>query len=548
MRSTRSRSLLALAAAAALTLTACGSSSEPRAASADPVDGGTLTIAIDSDPGSQFDIHVTAADIAANVLRGVFDSLVVQDADGGFEPWLAESWDVSPDGLQYTFTLRDDVLFHDGEKFDAEAVKVNFDHVTDPETKSQYAAGLLGGDAYESTEVLDPYTVRINLNRPYAPLLQSLSTTYLGFYSPAVLGSSADQLVAGGPDVTVGTGPFEFSGYVPGQEVTFTKNADYDWGPANATHTGPAHVEHLTYRILPENSVRSGALTSGEVDVASSIATGDVAAIRSDPDITVTSTPAPGLPYSIFLNHSHGVFTDKRVRQAFERGIDITSAVEAVYGGEYERAWSVLAPTTPDAYDPSVEGTWEYDADLANRLLDEAGWTERDADGFRTKDGERLSAGWPSAAAPREDRKSLIDAFQADLKEIGFELQAEPLDPGAYIDQLYAGTYDIADWSFVRPDGDILRLHLFSEFAPIQNASFVDDGEVDDWVVRASESTDPAERAELYGQVQHWVIDDAAIIPVYIPSEIVGAAAHVGGLRSDISGSPLVYDAWTTRS
>src|SRR5699024_4185000 len=116
------------------------------------------------------------------------------------------------------------------------------------------------------------------------------------------------------------------------------KNADYDWAPANATHSGPAHIDSLTYRILPESSVRSGALTSGEVDVASSIATGDVTALRSDPEITVTSAPAPGLPYSVFLNHSRGVFTDQAVRQAFQRGIDITSAVAAVYGGEYERA------------------------------------------------------------------------------------------------------------------------------------------------------------------------------------------------------------------
>src|SRR5690606_34024270 len=131
----------------------------------------------------------------------------------------------------------------------------------------------------------------------------------------------------------------------------------------------------------------------------------------------------------------------------------------------------------PNSYDPSVEGTWEYDPDLAEALLDDAGWTERDADGYRTKDGVRLSAWWPSFQAPREDRKSLIDAFQADLKKIGFELRPEPLDGGAYIERLYGGTYDIADWSFVRPEGDILRLHLYSAFSPIQNASYVNDPE-----------------------------------------------------------------------
>ena len=540
------RTLAALVVAGALALAGCSGSDQQNSA-AEPVDGGTITVAIDSDPGSQFDVHVSAADIAALVLRNVFDSLVVQDPDGSFKPWLADKWEISPDGLTYTFTLKQGVTFQDGTPFDAAAVKANFDHVKDPETKSQYAAGLLAGDAYTSTEVVDDHTVKINLSRPYAPLLQSLSTTYLGFYSPKVLASSADKLVAGGPDVTVGTGPYKLSEYVAGQSVTFVRNPDYNWGPANATHTGAVHPEKLVYRILPENSVRAGALSSGEIDVASNVSPNDVEGLKSNPSLTVSGVGAPGLPYSIFLNHSRGIFADKLVRQAFERGIDITSAVNAVYGGQYERAWSVLGPTTPNAYDASVEKTWEFDQNLANQLLDQAGWTARDSEGYRTKGGQRLSARWPSASAPREDRKSLADAFQADLKKIGFELEPTPLDVGAYVDQLYKGGYDIADWSFVRPEGDILRLHLYSKFAPVQNASFVNDPQVDEWVTKASESTDQAERKDLYSKVQHWVVDDAAIVPIYVPSHIVGVSSNIGGLRADITGWPLLYDAWTTK-
>jgi peptide/nickel transport system substrate-binding protein len=542
----RTGTALALVAAGALALAGCSAAAGGGAAG-DPVDGGTITVAIDSDPSSQLDIHVTAADITALVLRNVFDSLVVQDPDGTIEPWLADSWEISDDGLQYTFDLKAGVTFTDGEVFDAAAVKANFDHIADPDTASQYAAALLGGDAYAGTQVVDADTVTVSFAHPYAAFLQAASTAYLGFYSPKVLGSSADKLIAGGPGITVGTGPFILDNIVPGQEISFTKNPDYAWGPANATHTGPAHPDTLVYRILPENAVRAGALTSGEVDVASNVSPNDVPALDADGTITVSGADAPGLPYSIFLNHSTGVFQDKLVRQAFERGIDITSAVAAVYGGEYDRAWSVLGPTTPNSYDPTVEGTWEYDADLANQLLDEAGWTDRDADGYRTKDGVRLSAWWPSYTAPREDRKSLIDAFQADLKKIGFELRPEPLDGGAYIETLYGGTYDIADWSFVRPEGDILRLHLYSAFSPIQNASYVNDPELDDLLVKAAESTDPDERKAIYGQVQHWVIDDAAIVPIYVPRHIVGTAANIGGLRADVTGWPLLYDAWTTK-
>ena len=538
---------LAVIAATALAVSGCSAPGPGPAADGEPVDGGTITVAIDGDPSSQLDIHVTAADISALVLRNAFDSLVVQDVDGSFGPWLAESWDVSDDGLAYTFDLKDGVTFHDGEVFDAEAVKANFDHISNPETASQYAAARLGGDTYARTEVVDNDTFIVHFTEPYAAFLQAASTPYLGFYSPAVLADSADKLIAGGPGVTVGTGPFVLDGIVAGQELSFTKNPDYNWAPENATHTGAARADALVFRILPENAVRAGALSSGDVDVATNLSPNDVPGFEADGTITLTSAAAPGLPYSIFLNHSTGVFQDKLVRQAFQRGIDITSAVGAVYGGEYERAWSVLSPTTPNAYDPSVEGTWEFDPKLAGSLLDQAGWTEKDAEGYRTKDGVRLSAGWPTFSAPREDRKSLTDAFQADLKKIGFELVPQPMDGGAYMESLYGGTYDIVDWSFVRPDGDILRLHLFSEFAPIQNASFVNDAALDELLVTASESTDPAERERIYSDVQHGVIDDAAIVPVYVPSQIVGVSPHIGGVRSDIIGWPLFYDAWTSK-
>lgn len=538
---------LAVIAVTALAVSGCSAPASNANTNGEPVDGGTITVAIDGDPSSQLDIHVTAADISALVLRNVFDSLVVQEADGSFAPWLAEAWEVSDDGLAYTFDLKDGVTFHDGTAFDAEAVKTNFDHISNPETASQYAAALLGGENYAGTEVVDSDTVIVHFTEPYAAFLQAASTTYLGFYSPTVLETSADKLIAGGPGVTVGTGPFVLDEVVAGQELSFTKNPDYNWGPANATHTGPTRADALVFRILPENAVRAGALSSGDIDVATNLSPNDVPSFEADGSITLTSSSAPGLPYSIFLNHSAGVFQDKLVRQAFQRGIDITSAVGAVYGGEYERAWSVLGPATPNAYDPSVEGTWEFDAKLAGDLLDQAGWTQKDADGYRTKDGVRLSAEWPTFSAPREDRKSLTDAFQADLKKIGFELVPKPMDGGAYMESLYGGTYDIVDWSFVRPDGDILRLHLYSDFAPIQNASFVNDAALDELLVTAAQSTDPAERESIYSDVQHWAIEDAAIVPVYVPSQIVGVSPHIGGVRADIMGWPLFYDAWTSK-
>ncbi len=239
--------------------------------------------------------------------------------------------------------------------------------------------------------------------------------------------------------------------------------------------------------------MRAGALTSGEVDVASNVSPSDVPALEADSSITISGADAPGLPYSIFLNHSTGVFQDKLVRQAFERGIDIGSAVTCACTAASTTARGACSARPPRTRsDPSVEGTWEFDPALANKLLDEAGWTEQDADGYRTKDGVRLSAWWPSppgtARGPEEPDRRLR---RPTSRRSASSSVPEPLDGGAYIDTLYGGKYDIADWSFVRPEGDILRLHLYSAFSPIQNASYVNDPDLDALLVKAAEVQRP---------------------------------------------------------
>ncbi len=533
--------------AIALVAAGCAPAATETPGGTEPVAGGTVTVGLESEPAGQFNVHVSGADVAASTLRGIFDSLVSQSNDGEFHPWLARSWDISDDGLTYTFELRDDVTFTDGEPFNAEAVKANFDHVVAKDTASQYASSLIGGSAYDSTEVVDEYTVSIHLKRPFAPLLQGLSTTYLGMISPKVIETSKDQLAAGGPDITVGSGPYVLQSYVAGQEMVLVPNPDHTWGPEDADHTGAARPDRLVLRFLPEPSVRAGALTSGEVDIASNLSPNDAINLENDPAYQLQANENPGLPWSLFLNHDHGILTDAKVREALMRGIDIDSAVQTVYQGKYQRAWSILGPTTPNSYDASLEGTWPHDEDLANQLLDEAGWTERDSDGIRMKDGERLSLNWPTATAARDARAILADAFQADLKKVGVDLAREPLEVGAYLQALQGGDYDVIDWSFVRSDGDILRLHLFSGLAPIQNASWVNDPQVDEWVTQASESSDPAERAELYQKVQQWAIDDVAFIPVYVPTTLVAAANHIGGLTHDISGWPRYDQIWTTK-
>lgn len=536
--------IAAVAAIAALALTAAcgsgGSGDDADASAGPPVSGGSLTFATDSEP-TGWNIHSSAADVVALIERNVFDSLVAQESDGSFVPWLAESWQVLDGGATYEFKLKDGVKFHDGTPFDANAVKLNFDHIVDPDTKSQYAAGLLG--PYTGTEVVDPLTVRVHFSQPFTPFLQAASTTYLGFYSPNAL-ADPDGLNSG--TAAVGTGPFTFGTYTKGQEVVLKANPDYAWGPDNADHTGPAYLKTLTIRFLPENSVRVGALTSGQVDVIGGLPPANVKEVSNNQQLQYLHQDAPGLPYMLFLNNSRAPFDDERVRQAFQAAIDMDQLVQSVYFGAYKRAWGPLGPTTPNSYDDSLEGSIDFDVDKANDLLDEAGWTEKDSEGYRTKDGVRLTASWPTTQSPREQRDTLGQGIQAAVKKVGIFLDRTPMDSGSYLEHLNSGDYDVTDWSFVRSDPDVLRLHLLSGHSPIQNAAYVDDPQVDAWVNQGAEEQDPAARKKIYVDVQNWVDEHAVMIPTYVPAYLVGAAADVLGLRFDPNAWPLFYDAWTS--
>ena len=522
----------ALAATAALVLSACATPASENGADSDAelvwsIEGANLS-------AGHMDPQVSQLDVSGMVQRAVLDSLVFQEDDGTFSPWLATEWNVSDDSTEYTFTLRDDVTFHDGEPFDAAAVKANFDRIVDPETASAQAASMLGADFYEGTEVVDDHTVKVSFSQPYAPFLQAASTPQLGFYSPAVLAESADKLKAGGPGITVGTGPFELTEYTPDQELVYTRNADYAWGPHG--EKAPA-FETLRVEIQPEASVRAGVVESGESDLASNIPP-NLANDLGD-GVTVDSIEYPGLPYSLYLNETYGVFSDEKVRQAFARGIDIDAAVEEIFFGQFPRAWSVLGSTTP-GYDAALEGTWAFDPEAANALLDAAGWTERDDEGYRTKDGTRLSVRWIAWTPVPDDRAALANAIQSDLKDIGFEVVREVLEPGAYNEQYGPKTFDLTDWGFSGVDPDLLRSHLHTD--GFQNASQVSDPAVDTLLETAVATSDQNERNSLYTQLQEWNAEYTAIVPLYSPSAITAVGERLNGLDYDLYGRPLFYD------
>jgi len=539
---------LLAAAASALLLAGCTSggttATNTSNSSSAPVQGGSLTYAVDSEPVS-WDIDVSQQDITGAIQRNVFDSLVYEDPQGNFHPWLASSWTVSKDLKTYTFHLRTNVKFTDGTPFNAAAVKANFDRIVNPATKSQYSASLLG--PYLGTKVVDNDTVVVTFSKPFAPFLQAASTTYLGFYSPAAIKKYGSQLGSGGPD-DVGTGPFVFSSYTKGQSAVFTRNPDYDWAPQGAAHQGPAYLSQLTVRFLTQDSVRVGALQSGQIQVARDIPPVDVKSIKAQSGLEISEKQDPGGVYSLVLNASKAPFNDPRVREAVQRGINVATDVNSVYFGAFQRAWSPLSPATAD-YDSALTGTWPYDPTLSNQLLDEAGWTTRNAAGYRTKDGKTLTLVWPlmPEALVTQQHDILGEAIQADLKKIGIQVLRPRQDVGTFVTDLFGAKDDISDYSWARADPDVLRLYFNSTQTPAQggaNGTFIKDADLDAWTVAGESTLDPAVRAKVYGEVQQRAVQLSLVVPLYVGSTIVGSSTKVHGLTFDANAWLEFYDTW----
>src|SRR5579872_6587777 len=208
--------------------------------------GGSLVYGLSGDFDDTLDPQVTNFDTSIRVTLNVCEPLVWEPEPGKFMPGLAEKWDISPDATVYTFNLKQGVTFHDGTPFNAAAVKFTLDRVVDPATKAGQSHDQLG--PYDHTEIVDDYTVKVVMKQPYAPLLTNMNG-YLGIVSPTAVQKMGLADFARHP---VGTGPFMFKEWVNTDHVTLVRNPDYKWGSSMFKNTGPAHLDQVTFKIIPE--------------------------------------------------------------------------------------------------------------------------------------------------------------------------------------------------------------------------------------------------------------------------------------------------------
>jgi peptide/nickel transport system substrate-binding protein len=499
--------------------------------------GGSLTIGMGYETPS-FDPHSGNAYDQQYIHMNIFDPLIWRAPDGTLVPGLAERWDVSEDGKTFTFYLRQDVKFHDGTPMNAESVKFSFDRIVAPDFPSFTTRNLMG--PYESSTVLDEFTVQVNFSASYLPFLDAVSQWWLVPVSPAAV----ERYGADFGQNPVGTGPFIWKERVEQDSVTLVRNPDYNWAPSFFEHQGPAYLESITYKFVPEEASRAGVLESGEVQVSQNLPPVDLQRLQNNSNLVLHRIRLPGQPTLLFLNTECGPTADLAVRQALQWATPKQSMIDAMWGGFYEPAYGPLTPGLL-GYDPAVETMYGQDPERARQILEEAGWVDTNGDGIREKDGQPLHLALNTMSFNRYPE--VLQLPIAAWKEVGMDAGLTVMTFPQFSGAAWACEHSLMPYFTPASDPYFVTSNFYmSKDADAGfNFSRIRSAELDDLLTRGATATDTAERERVYQAASRLIMEEAAVLPIYISYNLTMAHQSVKNLQFSSQGwYALLYDVY----
>lgn len=525
----------AIVAAAALVLAACTGAPEQDQkdeGGADERAGGTLVVALPGDTGGTDALlsdSLNANMVAIQAMEGL---LGFEPGTSNIVPLLAEEWDISEDGLTYTFTIREGVSFHDGTDLDAEAVKFNVERwMNIPAALESRVSGdlrSLGGfrenSNIASVEATDTHTLVIQLKKPQRVFLSLLALAPYAIASPeALVAGGADNTVTdpaqitglqGGEGAWVGTGPFVFREWVPNDHVTLDRNADY-WN-----EDARAYVDTIVYRPIADSSAAVNALQTGEVDIVVQVAPTDVPVLEGADDVQLVTRSESKSISDLRFNLSYDSVADPRVREAIAHAMNRQSYVDAFHSGygEVADSWMPIGATFYEALDLP-----DYDPERAKDLLAEAGAEGTSIDFYYPTDVSR---------AYMPDPRGLFQAITRDLEAVGLTIVPHglPWSPD-YLEQAATGKLSMYILGMTAPQSNPDNWYGPGRFRYVngQPSGYYSwhNEEVQQLMNEATTATSEDEAAELWSQVHEILREELPSIPILNPIVPAAKASHV---------------------
>ena len=437
------------------------------------------------------------------------------------EPCLATSWTISPDGLTYTFKLREGVRFHDGTPLDARAAAFSFLRQMDkshpahlPDATFAYWSAMF--NMITAVEVVDPMTLRLRLREPHAPLLASLCIPAAHLISPKFI----DQRHP------VGTGPFRFVEWVPNERIVLKANPDY-W-------EGKPKTERLIFKVVPDSATRLIQLQTGQIHAMDGIDPNGLSIIRGDKSLKLITAPGLNVCYLAF-NCQKPPLDNKDLRRLIASAIHKKDIIDAVYRGAAIVAKNPLPPFIA-GYNETIPETALGDdsriVPIPQRPLRLEVMTN------------------PRPYLPNPLRAA--EMIKADLEKIGIKVEIVPNEWGSHLDRTHHGEHEMALMGWVGDTGDadnFLYVLLDKDTAIVGSAlniSFWKDDAYHDLMLAARRELDPEKRAGLYRKAQEIIFEEAPMVPLAHAESLMACRANVDGIHFEPNGDILFQDATVT--
>jgi len=469
-------------------------------------EGGVLRYPLTAEP-RPIDPHVHFGDKNCDIIiQNFYENLVWIDKDLKIVPCLATSWKMAPDGKSYVFNLRKGVKFHDGAPFDAKAVEANFNRIS----KENLKAWKFVETWFKSTEIIDDYTIRINLKGVYTPFLNDMAQLYTRMVSPLAIEKYGPEL---GKNPS-GTGPWKFSKWVPGESILFNRNPDY-WG-------GKPLLDGVLFKFVPDQTSRLMAFESHSIDIIFEPPYMDIDRLEKTGKYVSHTQPSSELFHFVF-NTLMKSLDQKEVRQAIKYAVNKPAIVKGLLGEHVIVAYGFGPVFLQESL--SKKEAFSYNPEKAKEILKKLGW-KPGSDGILVKDGVRFEflMMTPSGRYPMD--KQITEAVQANLRAIGIDAKLDVVEGAAFINWVMGDTEQrkttkVGMVTLTRPLGATLEnafvQHYHSEYRPKKgfNVSSFSNKEFDKLMESARGITNDKERAGVYRKAQEILFDELPALPIY---------------------------------